>query len=147
MASTETRELCSADSSYSCCNLSSCWIFFFSIGCPSSLLWLKDSRKWCCITFVTPVFVFHLVSSSAWQVRSVSQMFHRLLCYVSVSTVPTDLQPLSNLSIPHRVDQAQLNSLADSLIYPGGNCPGFQLSSSILPLNKCLLFLDCVPHV
>lgn len=34
---------------------------------------------------------------------------------------PPDLQPSSNLSIPHRLHQAQLNSLADFLIYPGGN--------------------------
>lgn len=79
MAITETREVCSADSSCSCHNLSGCWIFFY-IACPFSLLWLKDSRKWGRIIFVTTVFVFHLLSSPVWQVRSVSQMFHGLLC-------------------------------------------------------------------
>lgn len=122
--------------------------FFFYIDCPSSLLWLKHSRKWGCIIFVTTVCVFHLLGSPAWQVRAVSQMVHGLLCLLYLCLLwPTDLQPSSNLSIPHRLDQAQLNSLADSLIYPGGNCSDFQVSSSILPLNKCLLFLDRVSHV
>lgn len=54
--------------------------FFFYIGFPSSLLWLKHSKKWGCKIFVTTVCVFHLLSSPAWQVRAVSQMVHGLLC-------------------------------------------------------------------